>query len=96
LRQKDPITPIDLKKHFKQNLKASTCIRYGKFGAKAITVDMSVTNIDDMYNNFLNNLFQDYLGDIEQESTHLGYKFIVQNEQIENVPVRIVGRGWRV
>ena len=79
LRHKDPIPLLDLKKHFKHTLKASTCIRYGKFGAKTITVDMSVNNIDDMYNNFLNNLYNDYLGDTEQESPHLGYKFIVEN-----------------
>lgn len=48
---------LELKRFFKQNLKASTCIRYGKFGSKAITVDMSVNNIEDMYSNFVKNKF---------------------------------------
>lgn len=39
-------------RHYKQNLKASTCIRYGKFGASVITVDMSVNNIENMFKSF--------------------------------------------
>ena len=48
---------LDLKRNFKNNLKASTCIRYGKFGSSVITVDMTVNNIDDMYNNFKDSQF---------------------------------------
>jgi hypothetical protein len=44
--------PLDLKRFFKNSLKASTCIRYGKFGSSVITVDMTVSNIDDMFVNF--------------------------------------------
>ena len=67
---------IDLKRYFKQNLKASTCIRYGKFGAGVITVDMSVNNIDNMYANFKKNHFQRYMGDKGEDSSNLGYRFI--------------------
>lgn len=42
---------IDLMRYYKQNLKASTSIRYGKFGASVITVDMSVNNIESMFTN---------------------------------------------
>jgi hypothetical protein len=45
--RKDPI--VDLKRFFKNSLKASTCIRYGKFGSSVITVDMTVSNIDEMF-----------------------------------------------
>lgn len=45
--RKDPI--IDLKRFYKNSLKASTCIRYGKFGSSVITVDMTVSNIDEMF-----------------------------------------------
>ena len=48
---------VDLKRFFKNNLKASTCIRYGKFGSSVITVDMTVNNIDDMFNNFKQSQF---------------------------------------
>ena len=44
-RQRDVRPSIDLMRFYKQNLKASTSIRYGKFGASVITVDMSVNNI---------------------------------------------------
>ena len=97
VRHKEQIPFIDMKRHFKQNLKASTCIRYGKFGASVITVDMSVNNIDDMYTNFMKCRFNSYMGDLEQESTNPGYRLIVENkEKIEDIPVRVVGRGWKV
>ena len=46
------VPQLDLKRFYKQNLKASTCIRYGKFGSSVVTVDMTVNNIDDMFANF--------------------------------------------
>jgi len=60
-------------------LKASTCIRYGRFGAGIITVDMSVNNIDAMFSNFKNNRFSRYMGEKGEDSTELGYRFITEN-----------------
>ena len=54
---------MELKRFFKQNLKASTCIRYGKFGSSVVTVDMTVNNIDDMFTNFRESRYLAYLGD---------------------------------
>ncbi len=53
---------LDLKRFFKNSLKASTCIRYGKFGSSVITVDMTVNNIDDMFSNFKQSQLSAYLG----------------------------------
>ena len=58
---------VNLEKHFKQNLKASTCIRYGKFGATVITVDMSVNNIQDMFRNFKSSNLKEYMGTSAEE-----------------------------
>lgn len=74
-RSPSPLS-LDLKRYFKNNLKASTCIRYGKFGSSVITVDMSVSNIDDMFANFRDNNLEAYLGAVEPEATNLGYRFI--------------------
>ena len=58
---------------------------------------MSVNNIEDMFNNFANSRYEDYLGETEPEGTRLGYRFIVENkEQIENLPVRVIGNNWRI
>jgi hypothetical protein len=55
---------LDLKRFFKNSLKASTCIRYGKFGSSVITVDMTVNNIDEMFTNFRDSNFEAYLGSV--------------------------------
>jgi hypothetical protein len=70
---------LDLKRFFKNSLKASTCIRYGKFGSSVITVDMTVNSIDDMFTNFRESRFEAYLGSVEPEAANLGYRFIVDN-----------------
>lgn len=63
-RRKNPdLTPkIDLKRHFKNNLKASTAIRYGIHGASRLTVSMSINNVDSMYEAFSKNNIHKYNG----------------------------------
>jgi hypothetical protein len=88
---------LDLKRFFKNSLKASTCIRYGKFGSSAITVDMTVNNIDDMFANFRDSNFEAYLGSVESEANNLGYRFIAENqEKIESLGVRVVGSDFMI
>ena len=53
---------VDLKRHYKNNLKAATAIRYGKYGASRLTVEMSVNNVDDMFESFQNNNYNKYMG----------------------------------
>jgi hypothetical protein len=72
---------LDLKRFFKNSLKASTCIRYGKFGSSVITVDMTVNNIEAMFSNFKDSNFQNYLGAVEPEANNLGYRFIAENKE---------------
>lgn len=59
---KEEVNEIDLKRHFKHNLKASTAIRYGKYGASRLTVEMSVKNIDDMFEGFRRNQLSKFNG----------------------------------
>lgn len=88
---------LDLKRFFKNSLKASTCIRYGKFGSSVITVDMTVNNIEDMFANFRDSNFEAYLGSVEPEAANLGYRFIAENqEKVESVGVRVVGRDFTI
>ena len=50
-----------------------------------------------MYKNLKKNDLGQFLGEIDSTSTKLGFRFIVQNEEkIENVPIRILGKGWRI
>lgn len=94
-RRASPSPIVDLKQFFKSSLKASTCIRYGKFGSSVITVEMTVNNIDDMFANFRESKLDAYLGELNEDSEKLGYRFIVEKkEKIEKVPVKVVGRDF--
>lgn len=85
--------PLDLKRFFKNSLKSSTCIRYGKFGSAVITVDMTVSSIEEMFSNFRESNFEGYLGAVEPEAANLGYRFITENkEKIECLGVRVLGK----
>jgi hypothetical protein len=96
-RVEKPLPAIDLKRVYKQSLKASTCIRYGKMGASVITVDMSLNNIDDMFTNYRDGNFEAFMGDLQPESPHLGFKFVTsQQDKLEAIPVRVVGKNWRI
>jgi hypothetical protein len=54
-RSRSPIPQIDIKRYFKYSLKASTAIRNPKQGASLLTRDMSVDNVDKVYQSFINN-----------------------------------------
>jgi hypothetical protein len=49
------MSEVELKKHYKQSLKSSTCTRNGRYGAAILTVQMSIQNVENMYLNFLSN-----------------------------------------
>lgn len=53
---------IDLRRHFKNNLKASTALRYGKYGASILMVEMSINNVENMLNSFRNMNYKGFLG----------------------------------
>ena len=50
------------RRYFKNNLKASTAIRYGKYGASILMVEMSINNVENMLNSFRNMDYQKFLG----------------------------------
>ena len=76
-RNNIPLPELNLKKHYKNSLKASTAIRYGKKGASKLTVEMSIHNIDDMLTNFIENNRKKYLGSEDFNSDDLGYSFLI-------------------
>ena len=48
-----------------------------------------------MFANFRDSKLEAYLGDLDEESQKLGYRFIVEKrEKIEKVPIKIIGRGF--
>lgn len=56
---------------------------------------MTVNNIDDMFANFRESKLDAYLGELNEDSEKLGYRFIVEKkEKIEKVPVKVVGRDF--
>lgn len=79
---------IDLQKHYKNNLKASTAIKHGKMGTKVLTLEMTVQNVDNMFERFCQNSYTQFLASDDPMSDDLGYLYL--NAKAEKIAIKFL------